>query len=148
MIDGTAVTDRSDHAVVGYVPGAWDMFHIGHLVILQRARAACDRLVVGVATDEYLTQSKGRAPVVPFEERMQVVSSMRLVDDAVPDVSADKRIAWDRVRFDVLFKGDDWKATPKGDRLADHMAQVGARLVYLPYTEGTSSTVLRGRLAS
>lgn len=133
---------------VGYVPGAWDMFHVGHLAILQRARTRCDRLVVGVGVDEYLAHSKGRLPVVPFDERMAVVASMSMVDEAVPDVSTDKRLAWRTVRFDVLFKGDDWMGTPKGEQLAVDMAEVGARLVYLPYTEGTSSTVLRSRLAS
>lgn len=131
---------------VGYVPGGFDMFHIGHLNILRAARARCDRLVVGVATDEALVAMKGRPPVVPHAERMEIVSSLRFVDDVVPDLAADKRIAWRAHRFDVLFKGTDWLGTPKGDQLEAELGEVGARVVYLPYTPSTSSTMLRAFL--
>ncbi|WP_108718065.1 adenylyltransferase/cytidyltransferase family protein [Miniimonas sp. S16] len=129
--------------VVGYVPGGFDMLHIGHLNILRAARERCDRLVVGVATDESLIAMKNRAPVVPHHERMELVAHLRFVDDVVTDVSQDKREAWRRHPFDVLFKGDDWANTEKGVRLEAEMAQVGARVVYLPYTQSTSSTMLR-----
>ena len=131
------------HPQVGYVPGAWDMFHIGHLTLLKRAAERCDVLVVGVGTDEYLIRAKGRRPVVPFDERLAVVGSMNMVDRAVADVSADKRVAWNDVHFDVLFKGDDWQGTAKGRQLEQEMAEVGARLVYLPYTWRVSSTQMR-----
>ncbi|KGM13948.1 adenylyltransferase/cytidyltransferase family protein [Cellulomonas bogoriensis] len=129
--------------VVGYVPGGFDMFHIGHLRILRSARERCDRLVVGVATDGSLVEMKGRPPVIPHVERMEIVRSLAIVDDVVGDVSSDKRVAWQRHPFDVLFKGDDWKGTPKGERLEQQMAQVGARVEYFPYTATTSSTMLR-----
>jgi glycerol-3-phosphate cytidylyltransferase len=129
--------------VVGYVPGGFDMFHIGHLNILQASRQYCDRLIVGVATDEALVEMKGRLPVVPHRERMAIVASVGIVDDVVTDVSRDKRIAWQHHPFDVLFKGDDWKGTAKGERLEAEMAEVGVRVVYLPYTPSTSSTMLR-----
>jgi glycerol-3-phosphate cytidylyltransferase len=129
--------------VVGYVPGAWDMFHIGHLRILQRARSQCDHLIAGVVLDEVLLSSKGRMPVVPLAERLEIVAAMDCVDEAVPDVSSDKVVMWEQLHFDVLFKGDDWKGTPKGDRLEAGMASVGARIVYFPYTVQTSSTMLR-----
>jgi glycerol-3-phosphate cytidylyltransferase len=128
---------------VGYVPGAWDMFHIGHLRILQRAREQCDFLIAGVVLDEVLLSSKGRLPVVPLAERLEIVAAMDCVDSAVEDVSADKVVMWEQLHFDVLFKGDDWKGTPKGDRLEAGMASVGARVVYFPYTVQTSSTMLR-----
>ncbi len=128
---------------VGYVPGGFDMLHIGHLNILRAARERCDRLIVGVTTDEALVAMKGRAPVVPHRERMELVAHLRFVDDVVTDVSQDKREAWQRHPFDILFKGDDWKGTPKGTRLEREMAEVGARIVYLPYTASTSSTMLR-----
>lgn len=136
----------ADTATVGYVPGGFDLFHIGHLNILRAARARCDVLVVGVATDESLLRMKGRPPVVPHGERMELVASLRIVDEVVPDVSQDKRLAWHRRRFDVLFKGDDWRGTEKGDRLEAELAEVGARIVYLPYTPSTSSSMLRGFL--
>lgn len=132
--------------VVGYVPGGWDMFHIGHLNILKQARPHCDVLVVGVVTDEVLEAMKGRPPVVPLAERMAIVESLSLVDQVVVDTSADKVRVWHRVGFDVLFKGDDWKGTAKGERLEAELATVGASVHYFPYTETTSSTKLREAL--
>lgn len=134
--------------VLGYVPGAWDMFHVGHLNILLRARERCDRLVVGVVTDEALVAAKGKSPVVPLAERMDVVRAMVMVDEVVVDYSSNKIEVWQRVGFDVLFKGDDWLGTPKGDRLVAEMAGVGVQVNFFPYTAHTSSTLLRSRLAS
>lgn len=129
--------------LTGYVPGAWDMFHIGHLNILRRAAEQCDRLVVGVVTDEALRQMKGRLPIVPLEERMAIVEALRMVDDVVVDFSVNKLDVWDRVRFDILFKGDDWQGTAKGKKLEADMARVGVRIHYFPYTSHTSSSELR-----
>lgn len=139
--------ERVRSPVVGYVPGAWDMFHIGHLNILKRARDHCDRLVVGVVTDEALVAVKARPPMVGLEDRMAVVRALDLVDEVTVDFSADKRDVWSRVGFDVLFKGDDWRGTPKGDRLEADMSSVGVRVCYFPYTAHTSSTRLRSLLA-
>ena len=129
--------------VVGYVPGGFDLFHIGHLNILRAARARCDFLIAGVATDQSLIAMKNHPPVIPFEERLQIVSSVSLVDRAVADHSQDKRLAWHKHRFDVLFKGDDWRGTVKGLLLEQEMSEVGARVEYFPYTARTSSTSLR-----
>ena len=138
----------SNLTVVGYVPGGFDMLHVGHLNILRAARERCDRLVVGVAVDESLIAMKGRPPVIPHAERMELVASLRFVDQVVPDHAQDKRVAWHAHPFDVLFKGDDWQGTEKGARLEQEMAEVGARVVYLPYTPSTSSTMLRQFLVS
>ena len=132
--------------LTGYVPGGFDMLHIGHLNILTAAAARCERLVVGVATDESLERMKGRGPIVPLTERMSMVAALRMVDSVVPDYDQDKRLAWKRSPFDVLFKGTDWKDTDKGRRLEAEMAEVGASVVYLPYTPTTSSTMLRRTL--
>ncbi len=140
------MTPELTETVVGYVPGAWDMFHVGHLNILLRAREQCDRLVVGVVTDEALFQVKGKHPVIPLIERMQVVGHLNMVDEVVVDFSPNKLEVWDRVRFDVLFKGDDWRGTAKGDKLEADMATVGVRVCYFPYTVHTSSTLLRSIL--
>ncbi|WP_019629283.1 adenylyltransferase/cytidyltransferase family protein [Actinomadura atramentaria] len=129
--------------VVGYVPGAFDMFHIGHLNILRRARTQCDRLIAGVVTDEVLVRAKGRPPIVPHAERLAVVGGMGCVDEVVTDVSSDKVVMWRRLGFDVLFKGDDWKGTEKGDRLERDLGAVGVRVLYFPYTVHTSSSALR-----
>lgn len=133
--------------VVGYVPGAYDMFHVGHLNILRRARQDCDILIAGVVTDETVVQAKGKPPVVPLAERLEIVSAISFVDRAVTDLSTDKRVMWDMLRFDVLFKGDDWKGTEKGIRLESTMASVGVTVVYFPYTAHTSSTALRALIA-
>jgi glycerol-3-phosphate cytidylyltransferase len=129
--------------VVGYAPGAYDMFHIGHLSILRRASRECDRLIAGVVSDEVVFKVKGKRPIVPFEERLEIVRSIRYVDDAVPDLHTDKFEAWRHLGFDVLFKGDDWRGTERGRRLEAALAEVGARVVYFPYTIHTSSTALR-----
>ena len=132
--------------ITGYVPGGFDMLHVGHLNILTEAAKRCDRLIAGVATDESLERMKGRGPIVPLTERMSMVAALRMVDSVVPDYDQDKRLAWKRSPFDVLFKGTDWKGTDKGRRLEAEMAEVGASVVYLPYTPTTSSTMLRRTL--
>lgn len=137
----------TEKKILGYVPGAWDMFHVGHLNILLRAREQCDRLVVGVVSDEALFAAKGKYPVVPLAERMDVVRAMVMVDDVVVDHSSNKIEVWQRVGFDVLFKGDDWLGTPKGDRLIADMTSVGVQVNFFPYTVQTSSTILRGLIA-
>lgn len=129
--------------VVGYAPGAYDMFHVGHLNILRRAREHCDRLIAGVVTDEVLMAIKGQPPIIPLPERLDIVRNIRYVDDAVGDPFIDKFESWQRFRFDVLFKGDDWRGTEKGERLERLLADVGAEVVYFPYTMHTSSTKLR-----
>jgi glycerol-3-phosphate cytidylyltransferase len=127
----------------GYVPGVYDMFHVGHLNILKRARLGCDRLIAGVVTDEVVARVKGRPPVVPLTERMEIVLAMRFVDEVVLDPYADKFDMWMQLHYDILFKGDDWQGTPKGDKIEADLAAVGARVVYFPYTPHTSSTALR-----
>ncbi len=134
--------------VIGYVPGAWDMFHIGHLNILKRARESCDILIAGVVTDEALVEMKGNSPIVPFEERLAIVAAIGIVDQVVADESSDKLKVWQKVHFDVLFKGDDWRGTAKGQRLEESLATVGASVHYFPYTLTTSSTELRRVITS
>lgn len=128
---------------VGYASGVFDMFHIGHLNLLQRSRPYCSRLVVGVASDEYVERLKGRSPVVPLSERLRIVQALRVVDEVVVDHSEDKREAHAARTFDVIFKGDDWRNSPRGQRLEREMAAVGADVMYFPYTAHTSSTMLR-----
>ncbi|MDJ1133483.1 adenylyltransferase/cytidyltransferase family protein [Streptomyces iconiensis] len=128
---------------VGYAPGAYDLFHVGHLNLLRHARSKCDYLVAGVVSDEMAERAKGRAPVIPLVERLQIVRSVRFVDAAFVETVPDKLETWQQVRFDVLFKGDDWRGTPKGDRLEADFRTVGVEIVYFPYTMHTSSTQLR-----
>lgn len=130
----------------GYVPGVFDMFHVGHLNIVRAARRECDYLIVGVVSDEVVERVKGRPPIVPLAERMEIVGALRDVDEVVIDEHADKFDAWRELHYDVIFKGDDWRGTPKGDKLARDLATVGARIHYFPYTRHTSSTSLRRAL--
>lgn len=134
--------------VIGYAPGAYDLFHVGHLNLLRHAAEHCDHLVAGVVSDEMLLLTKGRGPVIPLNERMEIVRSLRFVDAVHAEVVPDKLDTWRDVRFDVIFKGDDWRDTPKGDRLEADFATVGVRVHYFPYTVHTSSTVLRRALAA
>jgi glycerol-3-phosphate cytidylyltransferase len=134
--------------VVGYAPGAYDLFHIGHLNVLRHAADNCDFLVAGVVADEVLVQTKGRAPVVPLAERMEIVRNLRFVDAVHAEVVPDKIDTWREVRFDVIFKGDDWRGTAKGDRLERDFAAVGVEVRYFPYTMHTSSTMLRKALSA
>jgi glycerol-3-phosphate cytidylyltransferase len=133
-------------AIIGYAPGAYDLFHIGHLNVLRRAAEHCDHLVAGVVSDEMLLLAKGRAPVVPLAERMEIVGNLRFVDSVHAETVPDKIDTWREVRFDVIFKGDDWRGTPKGERLERDFAAVGVRVHYFPYTMHTSSTQLRRAL--
>lgn len=134
-------------SLIGYAPGAYDMFHIGHLNILRRARSSCDHLIAGVVTDDVVVQAKSKHPVVPFEERLAIVASIRHVDEAVPDPFTDKFRAWERFGFHVLFKGDDWQGTARSLELESRLAAVEAEVVYFPYTKHISSTSLRSRVS-
>ncbi|WP_222851407.1 adenylyltransferase/cytidyltransferase family protein [Phytoactinopolyspora mesophila] len=142
------MTNEAATKRVGYVPGVFDMFHIGHLNILRQASTYCDHLVAGVVTDEVVEEVKNHSPVVPFDERMQIVGSIQYVHEVVPDTSPDKTVAWRTRPFDVIFKGDDWRGTQKGTRLEQAMSELGVEVVYFPYTIRTSSTLLRTYLAT
>lgn len=131
---------------VGYVPGVFDMFHVGHLNVLRNARLACDRLIAGVVSDERSLAAKGKSPIVPLAERLEIVRGIRYVDDAVVEDVPEKLEMWRRLQFDVIIKGDDWRGTAKGDKLERDFASVGVEVVYLPYTVHTSSTMLRRAL--
>jgi glycerol-3-phosphate cytidylyltransferase len=133
--------------IVGYVPGVFDLFHVGHLNMLRQARSRCDVLVAGVVSDEMCELGKGIRPTVPLEERVAIVDAIGIVDATYVEVTLDKRDSWREVGFHRLFKGDDWKGTAKGDRLEQQMAEVGVEVVYFPYSLQTSSTALRKHLA-
>ena len=138
---------QAPRGVVGYIPGVYDLFHVGHLNILRNARAQCDYLIAGVVSDERAEAVKGRRPVIPLDERLEIVASVGLVDEVVVDDSTDKAEMLQKVSFDVLFKGDDWKNTPKGDQLEASMAAAGVEVRFFPYTKTTSSTMLRERIS-
>lgn len=127
---------------IGYTTGVFDMFHIGHLNILRRAKEQCDYLIVGVSTDELVQSYKHKTPIIPFEERLQIVEAIRYVDRVVPQTSLDKFAAWNELHFDAIFHGDDWKGSALYQQIEEKLRQVGCEMVFLPHTKGTSSTLL------
>lgn len=133
--------------LIGYAPGVYDMFHVGHLNILRQAKSQCDFLIAGVVSDEMCELAKGRAPIVPLTERLEIVRHISYVDEAVAEIVPDKLETWQSVRFDVIFKGDDWRGTAKGRKLERDFAEVGVEVVYFPYTVHTSSSLLRRALS-
>jgi glycerol-3-phosphate cytidylyltransferase len=132
---------------IGYAAGAWDLFHIGHLNILRHARSYCDHLVAGVVDDATLELVRGRRPIVPTVERAEIVAHVSFVDEVFIETQPDKLVTWQQRPFDVFFKGDDWRGTPKGIELERRFAEVGVEVVYFPYTAHTSSTLLRRALS-
>jgi len=131
---------------IGYAPGAFDLFHVGHVNLLREAKASCDYLIAGVASDEVLMHQKGARPVVSLAERLAIVASNRYVDQAYAATTLDKVEIWRELRFDVLFKGDDWRGTEMGRRLESDFAPLGVEILYFPYTASISSTALRRTL--
>ena len=136
----------ADPVIFGYTTGVYDMFHVGHLVLLERAKERCDRLIVGVTTDELSLAQKGKVPIVSFNERRRIVAALRCVDITVPQTSMDKRAAWENLRFDRMFVGDDWRGTDRWNALEREFGELGVEIVYCAYTDTTSSTRLRGAL--
>jgi len=131
---------------VGFTSGVYDMFHIGHLNLLRGAKAYCEKLIVGVSSDELVTSYKGRPPVISFAERMEIVKSIRHVDGVVAQVSFDRIAIWEQLRFDSMFIGDDWKGSERWSQYERDFADKGVAIVYLPYTQTISSTILKGTL--
>jgi cytidyltransferase-like protein len=126
--------------IVGYASGVFDLFHIGHLRLLETARGLCDHLLVGVSTDELVHAYKDRWPVIPYAERAEIVRSLKCVDAVVRRDVRDKKVEWEKWRFDVCFVGDDWYRRDEWKRWTEWMAGVGVKTVYLPYSSGRSTS--------
>lgn len=131
--------------VIGYTSGVYDLFHIGHLNLLKNAKGLCDKLIVGVTVDELVAYKKKRA-VIPFEERIEIVRSIKYVDAAIPQEDLDKFKMWEKLHFDVLFVGDDWYNSASWNEMEEKFNEVGVRVIYFPYTKGTSSTLINTTL--
>ncbi|PMO42762.1 glycerol-3-phosphate cytidylyltransferase [Vibrio splendidus] len=131
---------------IGYTTGVFDMFHVGHLNILRRAKLECDYLIVGVTSDELSLNGKNKVPVIPFQERMEIVESIKFVDEVVPQTNYDKVEAHNNIGFNIMFVGDDWKGSSKWNGLEEDFNRRGVEIFYFPYTNHTSSTILRNKL--
>lgn len=122
------------------------MFHIGHLNLLKNARSRCDYLIVGVNSDALVEEYKKKKVIVPLEERMEIIRSLRYVDEVMRIDSLDKKISWQIKHYDILFIGDDWKGNPRWEATKVEMEQYGVQTIFLPHTKGTNSTLLREKL--
>lgn len=122
------------------------MFHIGHLNILRRAKADCDFLIVGVSTDENVQNYKHKTPRISFENRAAIVSAIKYVDAVVPQNDMDKFAAWERLHFDAIYHGDDWKGSNMYNEIEEKLASVGCKMIFLPHTDGISSTMLNDKM--
>lgn len=136
--------------VIGYTAGVYDMFHIGHLNILKRAKELCDYLIVAVSTDELVQSYKGKTPVIPFENRKKIVEAIRYVDKVIPQTSANveaKKASAIENNINIMFVGDDWKGTDKWNHIEKELAEIKVKVIYLPHTDGISSTILRKEIS-
>lgn len=128
--------------VIGYTTGVFDLFHVGHLNILRRAKEKCDYLIVGVSIDELVREYKHKNPIIPFEERAKIVEAIKYVDKVVPQKTLDKIVAWNDLKFDILFHGDDWKGSDLYKETEMKLNNLGVKMCFLPHTDGVSSTLI------
>ncbi len=132
--------------IIGYTTGVFDMFHIGHLKIIKEAKKQCDFLIVGVSTDDLVIKEKKKKPIIPFEERCEIIKAVKYVDQVVPQEDKNKFAAWERYHFNKVFVGSDWKGADAWNDYETQFNTVDVKIVYFEYTEGISSTILRDRL--
>ena len=132
--------------VIGYTQGTFDMFHIGHLNLIKNAKRHCDYLVVGINADDLVESYKHKRPIIPLAERAEIVRAIKYVDEVIVTNTLDKKTIWETVRFDEIYIGDDWKGNDRWEKTRHEMEVLGAKLVFLPYTKDTSSTLLREKL--
>ena len=131
------------HYRIGYTQGVFDMFHIGHLNLINNAKKHCDTLIVGVNSDDLVKAYKNKTPVICQEDRKAILSNLKSVDECLIVTTLDKVEIWKRLHYDAIFIGDDWKGNPRWEQTAKELAVYGVDVVFLSYTEGVSSTMLR-----
>ena len=132
--------------IIGYTQGTYDMFHIGHLNLLRNARQQCDYLIVGVNTDDLIQSYKKKSAIIPLEERMEIIAALRFVDKVIPCSSLDKKDICLKYHINKVFIGDDWKGSVRWNQTEAELEPYGIKVIYLPYTKDTSSTLLREKL--
>jgi len=135
--------------VIGYTAGVYDMFHIGHLNVIKNAKERCDFLIVGVSTDEVVELNKKKKPVIPFAERVAIVESIKYVDQVVPQERYDIEGKIETVKkydINIMFVGSDWQGTEKWNMIEAELIKLGCKVVYLPHTDGISSSILRDKI--
>ena len=131
---------------VGYTTGVFDLFHVGHLEILKKAKSHCDYLIVGISTDELVQEYKNKKPIISFEHRVEILKSIKYVDEVVVQQDRDKLKAFHKIGFNIMFVGDDWKGSQLFIDLEEELINFGVEIFYFPYTKNISSTSLRATL--
>ena len=137
--------------IVGYTAGVFDMFHVGHLNIIRNAKNMCDYLIVAISTDDIVEKNKHKKPIIPYEERKAIIEAIKYVDKVVPQNSygvEGKIHAASENKIQIMFVGDDWKGTDKWAKIEKELNKIGVDVIYLPYSNGISSTLIRNRLES
>lgn len=128
---------------IGYTSGVFDLFHIGHLNILRKAKEQCEYLIVGVSTDELAIELKRKSPIIPYEQRIEIIESIKYVDKAIPEKEVDKYTAWIRLHYDALFKGSDASKKDSYKKYEAKLREKGVDVIYFPYTTGVSSSEIK-----
>ena len=132
--------------IIGYTTGVFDLFHVGHLNVIVRAKEVCDFLVVGVSTDELVVNYKGKQPIVPFEDRSKIIEALSVVDKVVAQTTMDKLAAWKKIRYNKYIHGNDWQNSDLYNKVEKELMSVGVEICYFPYTKGVSTTNLKKRI--
>ena len=128
---------------IGYTTGVFDLFHVGHLRLLKNAKNQCDKLIVGVSSDDLVLKLKSKTPLISLIERVEIVKSIKYVDEVIVESNDDKIQAWRDLNFDVIFKGDDWKGSQKWILLSTFFESKKVEVAFLPYTQSTSSSLIQ-----
>ena len=130
----------------GYTTGTFDLFHVGHLNILEKAKESCEYLIVGVSTDELVKEYKGESPIISFEDRIRIIRALKCVDKAIPQRTMNKLDVLEDIQYDVLFHGDDWKNTEIYNEIEEKLAEKNISCVYFPYTKSISTQSIKEKV--
>lgn len=134
---------------IGYACGVFDMFHVGHLNLLEKCQKMCDYLIIGVCSDNYVYNIKNKTPIYSEEERLRIINALKCVNEAVIvdiDEILNKKLVWEKFHFDVIFNGDDWKGSERFSNTEKQFSEIGVDIVYFPYTKGVSTTALKNKI--
>lgn len=131
---------------IGYTTGVFDLFHVGHVNILRRAKELCDYLIVGVSSDELVEEYKGKKPIINFKDRFTIVESCKYVDKVVCQTTMNKVEAWNNLHFDVMFHGSEWKGSDLYNNYEQEFETIGVNIIYLDPTQGVSTTKLINKI--
>ena len=132
--------------IIGYTTGVFDLFHVGHVRILKKAKSLCDKLIVGVSTNGLVKKYKNKKPIIPYNERVEIIKNIKFVDLVISQNSLNKIQSYKKLKYDVIFVGDDWYASKKWRILDKKFKELGVKIIYLPYTKKTSSTKINNIL--